>query len=205
MLSPTLQAYIDSLPGEVDGIPAERRALLDDLAAFVVGAVQARQPVDLLFICTHNSRRSHLGQVWAQVLAARLGIGGLRSYSGGTEATACNPRTVAALRAAGFTVSTTDTGPNPRYRLEDGAGTVLELWSKVFRDPANPQQGFAAIMTCDSANEACPIVPGAAARFPIMYEDPKAWDDTPEEDSAYATRCRQIAAELWYALSQVAA
>ncbi len=133
-----------------------------------------------------------------------MGFPGLTTYSGGTEATACNPRTVQALRQAGFKVEPLTAGENPHYHLTYGeSNTPMELWSKVYSDPHNPQKGFGAIMTCDSANEACPIVFGAEARFPIIYQDPKAFDDTPQEEAAYAERCLQIASEMYWVFQQV--
>lgn len=196
-----IEQYVAALP-----LPAEaRRDALDALARFLRSRLDAGEVPDVIFICTHNSRRSHFGQVWAQALAAHAGLP-LRAWSGGTEATACNPRTIRALEQAGFRAEQLDEGANPRYRIRfSEGGEGVEAWSKVYSDPANPQSGFAAVMTCDSANEACPVVQGAAARFAIMYEDPKRFDGSPGEEAAYAERCLQIASELMYVMRQAAA
>ena len=58
-------------------------------------------------------------------------------------------------------------------------------------------------MTCDSANEACPIVFGASIRIPIMFLDPKAFDNTPQQAEKYQERSLQIATELKYVFSKI--
>ncbi|MCB0818945.1 MAG: protein-tyrosine-phosphatase, partial [Flavobacteriales bacterium] len=71
-------------------------------------------------------------------------------------------------------------------------------------DPANPQKGFCAVMTCSEADANCPIVRGALDRVSLPYVDPKEADDTPEEAARYDERCLQIATELWYVMQQAA-
>lgn len=195
-----LEQYLSHLRDTLSEVSPERQESLLPLLTYLRSKAG---PASLTFICTHNSRRSHLGQVWAQTIADQLGID-LRTYSGGTEATACNPRTVTALGNAGFEISALDASNNPHYLVKHHAThTGLEIWSKVYQDAANPDADFGAIMTCDSANEACPVVFGAEARFPILYRDPKAFDDTPKEATAYAERCEQIAREMYWVLSQL--
>lgn len=203
-LHPALESAIASAAADVDVIPAGRRETLDRLAAFVRGRRAAGVPADLTFICTHNSRRSHMGQLWAATAAAWLGVDGVRTWSGGTEVTAFNPRAVAALRRAGFVIDRAADGANPRYRATYGpAGPVMEAWSKRYDDPANPADGFAAVMTCAAADASCPFVEGAALRVSLPYEDPKAADGTPEEAARYDARARQIAAEMLYLFSRI--
>lgn len=198
-LFPPIQSYLKTLP--TAPIAAERQPELLRLADFLAGQLEQEGKAQLTFICTHNSRRSHLGQVWARVWAVALGLDQVHTYSGGTEATACHPHTLRVLAAAGFRIEPQSEGPNPHYHLHfSDHYPPIEAWSKVYSDPANPQTGFGAIMTCDSANEACPVVFGAAARFPIMYEDPKAFDGTEKEAAAYAERSQQIAAEMRFAM-----
>jgi len=198
-----LKQYLDSALLGVHLIPEERQRALEDVAAFVSWKRAAGEVAELTFICTHNSRRSQMGQLWAPVAAAHFGIGEVRTYSGGTEATAFNPRAVAAMERAGFVIAKPG-GDNPRYRVTfDEDGPAMECFSKTYDDPANPVEGFAAIMTCSEADEACPVVPGAALRAPIRYEDPNVSDGTPREAAAYDERCLQIATEMLYLFSRV--
>jgi len=152
-----------------------------------------------MFICTHNSRRSHLSQIWASTAAAYYGVPGVETYSGGTEATAFNPRAVAALKRAGFEISHSATQDNPHYtvRFHDNA-PAMECFSKVYKQPPNPTADFCAIMTCAQADKNCPVVRGATLRIGVPYEDPKAFDGTPEEAAKYDERCQQIAREILY-------
>jgi arsenate reductase len=199
-----LTQYIDQALQHFDGIPDERKRALENVAVFVSSKRKAKQAAELIFICTHNSRRSHMGQLWGAASAAHFGLEGVRTYSGGTEATAFDPRALFALEKAGF-VFENPRGDNPRYLATyDEGGPVIECFSKTYDDPFNPAEGFAAIMTCSEADEACPVVPGAALRAPIRYEDPKVADGTPEEASTYDARCLQIATEMLYLFSRVA-
>jgi arsenate reductase (thioredoxin) len=190
-----LKTYLDNL--DLAEITAERQAILQPLVDYIKAKTELQQPINLTFICTHNSRRSHLGQVWAQVAAAYFGVENVHCFSGGTETTACNPRTIAALQRAGLhIVKTTDTD-NPTYEISyDEASLPVIAFSKVYDQAPNPSSSFAAIMTCDHAEANCPYIPGAEKRLPIMYIDPKVSDDTPEETATYDARCRQIATEM---------
>jgi arsenate reductase len=199
-----LARYIESLPSEFAEIPDARKQLLDRIAAFVTAEQSAGRPAKLVFVCTHNSRRSHISQIWATTAAAWYGLEGVEAYSGGTEATAFDPRAVAALQRAGFALDIPDTADNPRYRLGYAPERpTIEAFSKVFSDPSNPQADFAAIMNCSEADDACPFVPGATLRISLAYDDPKQADGTPEEQTRYDARCRQIAREMFYVFSQV--
>lgn len=204
-LHPHLQRYVNErvLPA-MAAIPAERKESLDLIVAFVKERKAAGATADLTFICTHNSRRSHLSQLWAATAAWTFAQDHVRTYSGGTEATAFNPRAVAAVERAGFQVVKPD-GKNPVYEVSFSTGGRPEhCWSKVYDDPANPQQGFCAVMTCSEADTNCPIVRGALDRVSLPYIDPKEADGTPEEAERYDERCLQIAAELWYVMQQAA-
>ena len=202
-MHPELQAYIALRIAEFGSIPAERRAILEDLGAFIGARMRAGKPCDLTFICTHNSRRSHMGQVWGAVAAAHFGIPGVTTYSGGTEATAFNPRAVKALLRAGLAIEKTTEASNPIYHVRFGPDApALTCFSKVFNQAPNPTVDFCAVMTCADADEKCPIVHGAAARFAIPYEDPKAFDGVKLESAKYDERCAQIARDMLYALSR---
>lgn len=203
-LYPELARYVASIEAELATIPAERKQALDQIAKFVVAERSAGRTAKLVFICTHNSRRSHMSQVWATTAAAVHGLSGIESYSGGTEATAFNPRAIAALQRAGFAIPTPEAADNPHYQIGYAADQPsLEAFSKVYSDPSNPQAEFAAIMTCSEADESCPFVPGATARISLAYDDPKVADNTPDEQARYDERCRQIAREMFYLFGQV--
>jgi len=191
---------------QFDQIPADRKTQLDKLALYIKTQKSSGQNSKLVFICTHNSRRSHLSQIWAKTAAEYYGIGSfIETYSGGTEATAFNPRAVAALERSGFVIEKPE-GENPHYLVRYAEqAPALECFSKVYDQAPNPDKGFAAVMTCSQADKNCPSIPGAAVRIPIPYEDPKASDGTPDEAKVYDERSAQIATEMFYLMKQVQA
>ncbi len=198
-----LEKYIATVESEFDLIPSQRKEELQEVAEYVEAKLDDSETAKLNFICTHNSRRSHLAQIWTAVAAAHYELDGIKTFSGGTEATAFNPRAVAALERCGFEIENPGS-ENPRYqvRFDDNSEPMI-CFSKTFDDPSNPESGFAAIMTCSDADENCPVVPGAEFRKPITYRDPKESDGTEVEASIYDERCKQIASEMFYLMSQV--
>ena len=196
--------YVRQIVSEYGLIPPDRAAILREASAFINDRVKEAKPAPLIFICTHNSRRSHLAQVWAQAAAAYYNVTNVVAFSGGTETAACNIRTIRALQRAGVSIVNFTGGTNPVYLAQCSESLPpAKLYSKTFSDPANPQIGFAAFLCCDQADAKCPIVQGAAARFSIPYVDPKASDDTNKESATYDERCRQIAREMFYLISLV--
>jgi arsenate reductase len=201
---PEVQRYIQQRIREFDQVSDERKGDLKKIAQFVQEQNKAGKPAHLLFICTHNSRRSHMAQIWAAVGATHYGIHGLETFSGGTEATAFNPRAIAAIERAGLKVERVEGGKNPRYSVRfQHTNQALICFSKVYGDSPNPKQGFCAVMTCSQADKACPLVQGCLLRVAIPYDDPKTADDTPEERTKYDERCAQIAREMLFLFSQV--
>jgi arsenate reductase len=187
-----------------EAISEERKAILLPLPSFIQSKINQKQTVRLNFICTHNSRRSHLSQVWAQTMASYFGIQNVFCYSGGTEATALYPMIAETLSTSGFQIKKIALGNNPIYSIkyDDNAHPIIGF-SKKLDDDFNPKSNFAAIMTCDSANEACPFVPGAEKRIPITFEDPKVYDNSPLQAQKYNERSLQIATELLFVFNQI--
>lgn len=202
ILFPEIEKVISTL--NFESISEERRTILQPLVDFIQGKANNNQEVRLNLICTHNSRRSHLSQVWAQTAAAHYGIKNVFCYSGGTEATAMFPMAAKTLEKQGFQIKTIAEGNNPVYAIKyaENAHPVIGF-SKTFDDDFNPQSEFAAILTCSSADQGCPFIAGAEVRIPITFEDPKAFDNTPQQAEKYEERSVQIATEMFYVFSQI--
>ncbi|MDZ7936460.1 MAG: protein-tyrosine-phosphatase [Emticicia sp.] len=204
VLDDSLQTYIKAAEKDFAQIPQERKIELEKIAVFIQAKVKAGKSAQLTYICTHNSRRSHFGQIWAATAAAYYGIPNVKTFSGGTESTAFNERAVAACRRVGFDINQITKEKNATYEVKYAAGAEpIKAFSKKFSDLSNPQSDFCAIMTCSQADEACPVVKGAILRVAIPYEDPKAFDGKPEETAKYDERCKQIATETLYVFSKV--
>lgn len=186
----------------LEDIAEARQELLQPLVNYARKKLSSEETLILHFICTHNSRRSQMAQAWAQAIAWHFNLN-LSAYSGGTEVTAFNPRAVKALQKAGFQISAQGE-ENPHYLVNfSPEAPPLETWSKLYDDPANSQEGFAAIMTCSEADDLCPFIPNADLRVPLYFEDPKIYDDTPQEQAQYLARSRQIASELCFLANEI--
>ena len=185
-------------------ISVERKETLQPMIDFVQSKVSANKNVNLNFICTHNSRRSHLAQIWAQTAAQDFGIKNVFCYSGGTEATAMFPMVGQILESQGFQITKLSNGDNPVYAVKYAeSNPSIICFSKKYDDNFNPKGEFAALMTCDHADENCPFIIGCEARIPIRYNDPKVFDNTPQQAEKYLERSNEIASEMMYVFSQI--
>ena len=201
---PTIQSYLMEAEKDFGNIPIERKAELQKIADYVVASMEVDKMVNLVFICTHNSRRSQMGQLWAYAAAAYYDIKGINCFSGGMEVTAFNERAVKALRNAGFIITPKTTVTNPEYAVQFADNRpAINCFSKKYSDSTNPARRFATIITCSQADKNCPFVRGAATRTAIHYEDPKLGDGTVEETLVYQQSCKQIVTEILYAFSLV--
>ncbi len=202
MLFKTIQNRINEL--KVEHISVDRKEILQPLIDFIQIKAKDNQEIRLNFICTHNSRRSHLAQVWAQALAFHFSIEKVFCYSGGTEATALFPIVAKTLEHSGFEINSISENKNPIYSIKYAENEHPIIgFSKRFDDNFNPKEAFAAILTCSQADQGCPFIPGAEIRIPITFEDPKVFDNTTQQAQKYQERSLQIAAELTYVFSQI--
>lgn len=204
MIYEQLLTFCQTLTNEFDKIPLGRKQLLEKIAGYIITRMNENKPVQLVYICTHNSRRSHFGQIWSRVAAAYYNKNQVCSFSGGTESTALNINAVNALKRVGFHITTTEAGNNPVYEVKFGTPEApIACFSKIYNHAVNPQTGFAAIMTCSEAEENCPFIPGADFRIATPYDDPKSADGTNAQDVTYDERCKQIARETFYMVSKL--
>ncbi len=201
MLSKKLQALCRRLEGGAREIQPDRLALLQEMAAKIALLPEQSGGLEVIVICTHNSRRSQLGQLLLQLAAFHYGLPEIQVYSGGTAATGVYKSIVEALRRVGFVL---EAHKENGYRLEL-EGRSLNLFSKVYDHPANPTSQFVAVMVCSDADEGCPVVRGAALRFSLPYTDPKLFDGSPEEQSAYDAKLGEIGREMFYLAGKIRA
>lgn len=201
---PQIENYLAARVAHFADIQAPRRKTLDALRGWLEARREAGEPLRLLFVCTHNSRRSQMAQIWAKAASWHYGIPEVEPFSGGTEATGFNIRAMGAVRRGGFAVATRDEGDNPRWRLRfDRDAEPIVAFSKTITDAANPNEGFCAVMVCSDADAACPTVAGADLRLALPYEDPRHADGTLEEIDAYDQCCAEIARDLAYVFSRM--
>jgi len=186
-------------------IAEERKTQLQRLSDYIFRKTQNKQSIKLVVVCTHNSRRSHMGQLWLAVGVDYFELPDIQTFSGGTEATAFNPRAVKALQNIGFDIQTKNTDTdNPIYTISWKTDMLpYPAFSKKYENTPNPTKDFAAIMVCTQADEGCPLVQGCDFRIALPFDDPKAFDDTPLEAAKYEERALQIGREMLYILAEV--
>ena len=182
----------------------DRKELLLAVADKIADEYLDREKINLNFICTHNSRRSQLSQVWAFYAAEYFNLENVFSYSGGTEATAFYRNTVRTLQKVGFDFNVVDfSHQNPRYLISfKGSKKSIIGFSKVYDDENNAYP-YIAITTCNSADENCPFIPDAIYRFHLPFVDPKSSDGTDLQDEKYLEINQQIAGEIFFIFNEI--
>ncbi len=203
-----LEKYSEEVVTEFDQIPEERKESLRELGDYIYQKRSQKEPVKLTVICTHNSRRSHIGQLWLYAASAWYGIEDVDAFSGGTEATAFNPNAIDALKRTGFKIAPSsgyneDMSPFYKAYLYRGSYSRkhLTMFSKKYDYATNPKENFAAIMVCSEADQSCPVVPGAETRLSLPFEDPRYYDGTASEELEYDKTVRLMARELFFAMN----
>lgn len=201
---PNIKTYLDGLTKEFNTIQENRKTILTKIANFILQKQKENKPINLIYICTHNSRRSHFGQVWAHVAARYYNINNVNAFSGGTEATSFNSNAINSLKRVGFAIQPISNEKNTRYHVlyDDNENPIL-CFSKTYDASENPKKEFAAIMTCSDAEKNCPFIPSVELRIGTTYDDPKAYDNTALQDAKYDERCKQIALETLYVFSLI--
>lgn len=185
-------------------VVVERAKVLNSIATYVSEKLLEKKTVNLMFVCTHNSRRSQLAQIWAHIAKREFNLHGIASFSAGTESTAFHPNAVAALTSQGIELKKRTEGKNPIYSLIDQKGAIeLEFWSKSIDDPTLPKSDLVAIMVCSDADQNCPFLPGSDQRFKLTYKDPKESDGREDSNEVYCDRSNQIALEMLYLMERI--
>ncbi len=199
----TLNSFVNKCIGNFDTITDERKQKLSVLSDYIQTNI-GKESLSLIFICTHNSRRSFFTQVWAQVAAYHFDMPHINVYSGGTSETAIFTETIAALQNCGLETTQLSQEENPVYSVRFHPQTHPVIgFSKVFDHNFNPKSDFAAVMTCGDADANCPFIPSANARISLTYIDPKQYDNTPEQESGYFNKSVEIATEMLFVFSQI--
>ncbi len=200
----SIKKYCERRIEEFDLIPEERKKELNKLAAYV--KYKETDPIDLVFICTHNSRRSIFGQVWAKIAAFHFGLTNVETHSAGTEETSIAGNVVYTFMSLGFDLVVEGEEENSRhFFIFDTRQNACVCSSKTLDHYSLPKEEFGAIMTCTSADEACPMVLGAELRVATPFEDPKASDGTSEAQQKYRATSNQIAREMLYVFHKATA
>ena len=134
----------------------------------------------VLILCTHNSARSQM----AEGLLRHLAGDRFEVESAGTEATRVHPLAIRAMSELGI-----DLAGHTSKTLDRSLG---QPWDYV-------------ITVCDSANERCPVFPGATHRLHWSFDDPSGATGSEDERLNAFRRIRdQISAQLrgWLKESQ---
>ena len=184
-------------------ISDSRKLILKELVKYIKTKKASKSEVHLNFICTHNSRRSQFCQIWAETASAYYNKK-IYCYSGGLVVTEFNINAVNTMKKCGFDVIKSGS-KNPTYSLYYSNSRVrpISVFSKLYNDPVNKANSFAAITTCLDAEENCPFILNAEKRIFLQYDDPKLFDNLPNKMEKYFDCSFQIASELFYVFQNV--
>lgn len=200
----SIRQFIAEREKEFDLIPENRKSILENISSYILNQLEKNEPANLVYICTHNSRRSQFGQIAGVLAADYYQLKNIHSFSAGTEVTCFNKNAIDSLKNIGFKITTNQESSNPVFHVFYGEDLFTPCFSKLINDPVNPNENFAAIMTCSDADEKCPFIPNAAARISTTYEDPKIFDGLQNVDLVYTERFSQILRETLFAFSKIA-
>lgn len=177
----------------------ERIKLLQSIALFILDELKENNSINLNYICTHNSRRSQLAQVWSSFATNYFKLNNIESFSGGTAVTAFFRNTVKTLQEVGFNFQLLEfSHQNPEYSIsyKDCLNPIVGF-SKLYDNEHN-KKPFIAITTCSNAGENCPFIANAIKRFHLPFNDPKNFDNTLYQSEKYLEANKQIAGEIHY-------
>ena len=120
-------------------------------------------PLNILFLCTHNSARSIL----AEALLNDMGGNKIKAFSAGSsprENQQPNPFALKALQSAGISID----------------GLSSKSWD-VFATPDAPKMDLVITVCDNAAGEVCPFWPGQPATAHWGYPDPSEVKGTDDE------------------------
>lgn len=198
-----IQKKIHELTCRYNGITEDRKVILQQLAKCIQDAIATYNRADLLYVCTHNARRSHFGQVAGALATTFYGIDQVFTYSAGTETTQVHEQTIKAIEALGCIVSKIDQTANPKYQINFDGQSLITCYSKTIYDELLPKQPYIALMTCADADQNCPFLPLATTRIALPYADPKISDGTGNEAFTYTASFEEILTESLYVFAQL--
>ncbi|MEM1219039.1 MAG: hypothetical protein AAGH79_09000 [Bacteroidota bacterium] len=199
-----LSQTVDRLSRKTSLIGPYRIQRLEQAAQRITDHFTPEQTLHFAVVCTHNARRSQMGQAWLQALATYHDLPNIQAFSAGTETSAFHPNAVKALISLGFQIEGTTDTRNPMYHTLFGEALAgFTQYSKTIFDARLPQENLVAIMVCRSAEEACPLIPGAPLRLSIPFTDPGKADQTPEAPAAYLATAEEIGLTFHYLFVEI--
>ena len=202
--SKTLKEYIKTIFKNIDmGLEKNRKDKLVKLAQVIKRNHEQKNIVKIIFICTHNSRRSQFSQVWAYISSLYFKLDFIKPFSGGTEIDTVNLNVINSLISSGLKIEKTHKGKAIYLLKSFKKDKGINLYSKVYNSKLNPSKHFIAIMTCSDADQMCPVIKGADKKVSLPYSDPRVADNTGLEKEVYNQTCSIIAKEMFYLMKQV--
>ena len=201
MINQNIKDFISDL--NVNTIPDRRKKSLKVILEAIKKNKNLNLPSKLNFICTHNSRRSQLCQIWSETIFNYYGFDRIHSFSGGTEVTSINKRIIKVLVESGFSIKQNNHLINPEYSVNYGQLKEIKLISKLYNDIQNPSYNFIAIMNCSSAEENCPFIEGASERISLHFDDPGEFDGSSFENEKYQQTNIDIASSIKYMCTNI--
>ena len=146
----------------------------------------------LVFLCTHNSRRSQICEVWGSIFSL-IYKKEILINSAGTIKTSVHKEIFNVLKKCGVSVN-----ENEEIAFKN---LLIKLKSKTL-DQIDAKK-FIAIMTCSDAEKSCPIDSRSVKNINMFFKDPKVYDNTKYMEEEYLKTNSNIAEELNYIFKRI--
>ena len=200
----SLKEYINNIIISLEDNLKVRTSSLMSVSKYIRKKSINKNKVNLVFICTHNSRRSQLAQVWAYVASRYYKLDYIVTFSGGTEVSKFNLNAISSLKRAGLEVKKFNNQKPFFYLVKSSKKDLgLKCFSKKYNSDWNPKNNFISIITCSNADKECPNIVGADKKVFIPYKDPKFSDGSDLKKAIYDQSCFIIAQEMFFIMKNV--
>lgn len=191
-----VSTFIETLRKASSFLKADRKLLLNK----VVEVIKSHdKEAKVVFVCTHNSRRSQAAELLLHLISEHFKRP-IITESAGTESTAFHGNMVKAFNSFGVNFLKYDLG-NPLYIYQE-FGQDKYLYSKRLEEL--DYQNSILITVCGDAKDNCPLILDGLAHLHLGYTDPKSFDGSDDELTGYQGKILEIGAELYYLVKRIA-
>ena len=168
----------------------KRKKRLDNIASVINENLNKTRSI--VFLCTHNSRRSQICEVWGKVFA-EIYRKKININSAGAFKTVVHSQVYESIVKCGLVVDNKKEIFFDKKKFKLNSKTIDSLTMK----------NFIAVMTCSNAEKSCPNDPRSIRNIKMFFNDPRIYDETDKMSREYLNTTIYIAEELNYIFKNI--